>query len=90
VFASWWHIVQKSGIPLSDEFKSIIDVPYTFTHLIRKRMQIDSWMELPKDKRPPKEIWDKPNELEEWFNRVFDSEKQTEFNVPIDENEVER
>jgi len=34
-------------------------------------MQIDSFMELPKDKRPPESIWDDPDELDRWFDRVF-------------------
>jgi len=34
-------------------------------------MQIDSFMELPKKKRPPESIWDKPKELNRWFDNVF-------------------
>jgi DUF438 domain-containing protein len=73
------------------EINDVVNLPYTITYLIRKRMQIDSWMELPKDKRPPQSIWDKPDELEEWFDRVLgDKGAQTEFNLPVNENEVER
>jgi len=54
-------------------------------------MQIDSYMELPEDKRPPRSIWDKPSELNEWFERTFsDGEKQTEFKLPVREDEIER
>ena len=54
-------------------------------------MQIDSYLELPEDKRPPRSIWDKPSELEEWFDRAFSSgEKQTEFSLPMREDEIER
>ena len=54
-------------------------------------MQIDSWMELPKEKRPPESIWDKPQEIEEWFDRIYgDNNAQTEFNLTVDENEVEK
>jgi len=35
-------------------------------------MQIDSFMELPKEKRPPKDMWNKQEELDDWFDRVFD------------------
>jgi hypothetical protein len=84
-----WHIVQNSNIQFDELFVGIADIPYTFSFLIRKRMQIDSWMELPKDKRPPESIWDDPDELEDWFDRVFDTDKQTEFNIEYDENEVE-
>ena len=54
-------------------------------------MQIDSYLELPDNKRPPRSIWDRPSELTEWFNRIFsDDGKQTEFNLPVNEDEVER
>ena len=50
-------------------------------------MQIDSFMELPKEKRPPKNIWSHPEKLEDWFDRVFDRKKQTEFDLYIDDIE---
>jgi len=54
-------------------------------------MQLDSYLELPEEKRPPRSIWDKPSELDDWFKRVFsDGEKQTEFNLPVKEDEIER
>lgn len=49
---------------------------------------IDSFNELPKDKRPPRSIWDKPSGISEWFDRVYD-DKQTEFEFNIDDKEVE-
>lgn len=49
------------------------------------RETIDSFSELPKDKRPPEDIWFSPEELEDWFDRVFDREKQTHFEFTIDE-----
>ena len=51
-------------------------------------MQIDSFMESPKDKRPPKSIWDKPDELDNWFDNVFGREnKSTGINIYIDDIE---
>lgn len=85
-----WHIVRDSMVVFDYKFRDITDIPYTFSYLIRKRMQIDSWNELPKEKRPPEAIWDKPSELEEWFDRVFDSTAQTEFKINWDDNEVEK
>jgi len=36
-------------------------------------------------------IWDKPSELDEWFDRVFsDGKKQIEFSLPENEDEIER
>jgi len=50
-------------------------------------MQIDSFMELPKDKRPPKSLWLRPKALEEWLDRAFDHNKQTTFDLVIDDVE---
>ena len=68
---------------------TVFDLPYTLSFAIRKRMQIDSWMELPKEKRPPESIWDKPQEIDEWFDRIA-GDKQTEFNLNVNEDEIER
>lgn len=89
MFAGMWHVVQHTNLKFSALFRDASMLPYTFSYLIRKRMQIDSWNELPKEKRPPESIWDNPDELEEWFNRVFDDKAQTEFNIAWNENEVE-
>ena len=49
-------------------------MPHTISFVIRKRQQIDSLSELPKDKKPPDDlIWDgTPEDLDEWIDRVFD------------------
>ncbi len=53
-------------------------------------MQIDSYMELPEEKRPPRSIWDYPSQLDEWFENAFsDGKKQNEFTLPIREDDVE-
>jgi len=44
-------------------------------------------MEIPKKKRPPKDIWDKPDELDRWFDAVFDSKSQTGIELVIDDIE---
>ena len=84
-----WHIVQNSKIQFDESLGNVKTLPYTVSYLIRKRIQIDSWMELPKEKRPPKAIWDNAEELEEWFDRIYGTDKQTEFNIGWNENEVE-
>jgi hypothetical protein len=86
VFAGWWHIVQNSKLLLDKDIKTVLGLPYTLSFVIRRRMQINSWMELPEDKRPPESIWDSPSQVEEWFDRVLTG-KQTEFNIPVDEIE---
>lgn len=48
-------------------------MPYTISYVIRKRQQIDSFNELPKEQRPPEKIiWDgTSSEIEEWLDRVL-------------------
>jgi len=62
-------------------------MPHTITATIRWREQINAFFELPKDKRPPEDIWFDAEELDDWFDRVFDNKKQTEFEFVIDEVE---
>jgi len=50
-------------------------------------MQIDSFMQLPKDKRPPESIWNKPEEVEEWLDRVYDRDKSTHIDLVVDDIE---
>ena len=88
-----WRIVKELKYPIHKSLRglSVFEYPHTINYVIKRRMQIDSYMELPEDKRPPRSIWEKPSELDEWFERVFsDGEKQTEFKLPINEDEVER
>ena len=88
MFISLWQTVKHSGYPLHSSLKDlgVSEYPYSINYVIRRRMQIDSFMELPEDKRPPKAIWDKPNELNEWFDRIK-SGAQTEFSIPLDDIE---
>ena len=39
------------------------------------RERIDSFNELPKDKRPPRDLWDKPYALEKFLDTVWDVKK---------------
>ena len=51
----------------------------------------DSFLELPDDKRPPDDIWDKPEEVKEWLDKVFKNDKKQtkqEF-ITINLDEVE-
>jgi hypothetical protein len=38
-------------------------------------MKIDSFNELPKDKKPPRDLWDKQYKLDEFFDEVFELNK---------------
>lgn len=39
------------------------------------RGRIDSFGELPKDKRPPRDLWDKPWRLSKFLDSIWDDKK---------------
>lgn len=46
-------------------------------------MQIESFNELPKEKRPPEDIWDNSSELELWIDNLSAGESNSaEFIIP--------
>jgi hypothetical protein len=86
-----WRIVKDTQQPIHDSLvnRSVDYYPYTINYVIKRRDQIDSYYDLPEEKRPPRSIWDRPYEVKDWFERVFDKKKQTEFNLPVDEGEID-
>lgn len=55
------------------------------------RLKIDSFNELPKDKRPSRDLWNKPYKLEKFLDTIWDKDgkkKDTEF-IDFDEDEIE-
>lgn len=70
------------------------DLPWTISYVIRKREQVDSFSELPDEKRPPdKIIWDGTSEeLNEWFDKVLKRKgkfaSMDEFDLQIKEDEI--
>ena len=77
-------------IPLDQKLQDTNYTPYTISYVIRKRLQIDGYNELPKDKRPPNEmIWDgSPEELDDWMDTVFDRNKSQTVEFDISEDEI--
>jgi len=67
-------------IPLDKKLTRLPDVPYTISYVIRKRQQIDTFNELPREKRPPDDIiWDgTSDDLDEWLNKVFKQNEREE------------
>ena len=71
------------------------NMPYTISFVIKKRMQIDNLMELPKEKRPSsKLIWEgSAEELEEWLEVVLNPDKKKKrtnvFEFVIPESQIE-
>jgi len=81
---------------LHDALPPADELPWTISFVVRKRIQIDSYNELPKEKRPPdKLIWYGTSEdIEKWFDKVFSDNKKKDTTDPeefvfiIDENEI--
>ncbi len=67
------------------------DVPYTISFVIRKRVQLDGFNELPKDKRPTDEmIWNGTSEeIDIWMDKVFKNKKENKAELIIEDYEIE-
>lgn len=84
-------LAEKLRLPLIDGLDlNSDDFPHTITSAIVYRMRIDSFNELPKEKRPPRDLWSKPYKLELFLDKVWgkDDKKETEF-IEFDEDEIE-
>lgn len=55
-----------------------MDLPHTLTYAILYRERIDSFNELPKDKRPPRNLWDKPTALTEFLETIWDKDTKSD------------
>lgn len=88
-----WSMSKALRVPLDKKLARLSDVPYTISFVIRKRQQIDSFNEFPKEQRPPDSIvWDgTPEEIEDWFDRVLKRKKNkvADQMITIDLDEVE-
>jgi len=73
-----WAVSKALRYPLDVKLKDMNYMPYTISYVLRKRMQVDSYNELPKEKRPPEKlIWDGTSkEIDEWFDTVFENTKK--------------
>lgn len=50
-------------------------MPHTISAAVTYRYRLNSFYELPEDKRPPRNLWDKPHRLQDFFDEVFDRKK---------------
>jgi hypothetical protein len=87
-----WSISKALQIPLDKNVKYLSDIPNTLSFVIRKRIQIDGFNELPKEKRPPElMIWDgSSKDIDDWLDRVFKRNQKPsdeKISVPIDDIE---
>lgn len=66
------------------------DLPHTVTSAILYRLKIDSFNELPKDKRPPRDLWNKPYKLEKFLDTIWEKDKKDDDGfVEYDEEDLE-
>lgn len=86
-----WTIARDLKVPLDTKIDKLTDIPYTLSYVIRKRIQVDSLYELPKDKRPSDDmIWNKSSdELDNWLERVISGKQEKKTNITISDFEVE-
>jgi hypothetical protein len=55
-------------------------------------MRINSFHELPKDKQPPRDLWDKPHRLQDFFDEAFESRgggNKSKTYIEFDQEDVE-
>ena len=84
-------ISKNLGQPIHRSLYGVSEYPYTISFALKKRFQYDSFLELPKEKQPPDDMWDNPEKLEDWFNKVFKQpgHKKPQEEFFIDINDVE-
>ena len=77
-------------LPIDPKIKSLEDIPYTISFVIKKRIQIDNFNELEKSKRPPEMmIWDGTgDEIEDWLDRVFKRKPDDKIELVISEADI--
>jgi hypothetical protein len=68
-------------------------MPWVYSFIIRKRQQVDSFNDMPKEKRPPERlIWHgTSDDLEKWIETVYPSKgkmKEDGINIVIKDDEI--
>jgi len=87
--ANLWAIAKELKI-FPTKLEELAEIPYTWSYVIRKRMQVDSINELPNDKRPPDVViwWRPQEELEKWINNALKLDDKSS-DIFISESEIE-
>ena len=88
---SLWTVSKALQIPIDCTVTNVLDLPYTITFCMRKRMQIDNYNELPKEKRPTDYlIWNgSSEELDDWLDKVLYNKKTNEAEFVISDRDIE-
>jgi hypothetical protein len=87
--ANLWAIAKELKI-FPTKLEELAEIPYTWSYVIRKRMQVDSINELPNDRRPPDVViwWRPQEELERWINNALKLDDKSS-DIFISESEIE-
>ena len=77
--------------PLDNSIKHLTEIPHTISFVIRKRIQVDNFNELPQDKRPPEMmIWDGTSkDLDKWLDKVYKRDEPQVTELSLLESEIE-
>lgn len=72
-----------------DGIDSLWDLPWKLAEAIFRALIILSWDNLPKDERPPENIWGDDRAIKEWFdaveaNRKTDADPDRQIEDPVD------
>jgi hypothetical protein len=62
-------------LPLAEGLEDTSDIPHTISFAMLYRLKINSFGDLPKDKQPPRKLWDRSHALDEFFDEVFERNK---------------
>lgn len=81
-----WANSKSTGLPLRQDLPEPAELPWTIAYCIRKREQVLSYGELPKEKRPPETMiwWGSPEDIENWFDRVMGRKSKEQEVVMLD------
>jgi hypothetical protein len=67
-------VQKETGLPFAEGLDTVVDLPHTLTYAILYQSRLNSFNELPKDKRPPRYMWDRPYELSQYLEHVWDND----------------
>ena len=83
---------RETGLPLAEGLDTVEDLPHTVMMAVLYNRTIESFNELPKEKRPPRYMWDRPHELAEYLEHVWDKDfesKRKDNSFKIEFEDVE-
>lgn len=83
------NVAKATGMPIMVDLKAADELPHTLSFAISYRAKINSLQELPKDKRPPKNLWDKPHKLDEFLDKAFSIKDDNQTFVDFDTDDLD-